>query len=91
MLFDRLHQPYRFGLIKGAEEVIEAAIAAGAIGCVISGSGPTMIAFTEEDPLLQENIGAAMADAFAAVDVCAQIRMVGVDNQGVRLMDEAAI
>ncbi|MEG1536838.1 MAG: homoserine kinase, partial [Clostridiales bacterium] len=51
MLFDRLHQPYRFGLIKGAEEVIEAAIAAGAIGCVISGSGPTMIAFTEEDPL----------------------------------------
>ncbi|MCR4962280.1 MAG: homoserine kinase [Firmicutes bacterium] len=85
MLFDRLHQPYRFTLIKGAEDVVEAAIAAGAIGCVISGSGPTMIAFTEDDPILMENIGYAMQEAFAAADVTAQIRKVEMDNQGVRL------
>ncbi len=85
MLFDRLHQPYRFTLIKGAQEVVEAAIAAGAIGCVISGSGPTMIAFTENDPVLMENIGGAMQEAFAAADVTAQIRTVAMDNQGVRL------
>ncbi len=87
MLFDRLHQPYRFTLIKGAEEVIEAAIAAGAIGCVISGSGPTMISFTEDDLMLQDNIGAAMREAFAAADVQAEIRMTCMDNLGVRLAE----
>ena len=85
MLFDRLHQPHRFALIKGAEDVIEAAIAAGAVGCVISGSGPTMIALAEADDILNENIGAAMTDAFAAHDVNAQIITVSIDNQGVRL------
>ena len=38
-MHDRLHEPYRWGLIKGGEEV-KAAIDAGAWGCAISGAGP---------------------------------------------------
>lgn len=82
MLSDRLHQPYRFSLIKGAEDVIEAAIAAGAIGCVISGSGPSMISFTENDDILKNNISAAMSEAFADNGVEAKIIVVGMDNAG---------
>jgi homoserine kinase len=82
MLSDRLHQPYRFSLIKGAEDVVEAAIAAGAIVCVISGSGPTMISFTEDDAILQDNIAAAMSEAFAANGVETCIISAGTDNQG---------
>ena len=44
-LADRLHQPYRKTLIKGYDEVREAAKAAGAYGSCISGAGPTMLAF----------------------------------------------
>ncbi len=86
MLTDRLHQPYRFTLIRGAEDVVEAAIAAGAIGCVISGSGPTMISFTEDDALLTDNIAAAMSEAFADHGVEAKIIIVGVDNDGTQVV-----
>jgi homoserine kinase len=87
MLSDKLHQPYRFGLIKGAEDVVDAAIAAGALGCVISGSGPTMISFTEDDDLLQDNIAAAMSEAFANHDVSAKILTMTTDNQGATKTD----
>ena len=43
-MHDRIHEPYRWGLIQGGREVREAALAAGAWGCVISGAGPTLLA-----------------------------------------------
>lgn len=46
---DRLHQPYRFGLIPGAEAAISAALAAGAFGAALSGAGPSVIAFVNQD------------------------------------------
>jgi len=88
MLNDRLHQPYRFPLIKGAEDVVEAAIAAGAIGCVISGSGPTMISFTEDEEILRDNITSAMGEAFANNGVKTKIITVGIDNQGTIVIDD---
>lgn len=42
---DRLHQPYRQPLVKGMEELIQAACAAGASGAALSGAGPSLIAF----------------------------------------------
>ncbi len=87
MLTDRLHQPYRFSLIRGAEDVVEAAIAAGAIGCVISGSGPTMISFTEDDDILRDNIAAAMNEAFMQHEVKAEIICLDMDNQGTVVVD----
>jgi homoserine kinase len=46
---DRLHQPYRYGLIPGAEEAISGALEAGAYGAALSGAGPSVIAFVEKD------------------------------------------
>lgn len=43
-MHDRIHEPYRWGLIQGGREVREAALGAGAWGCVISGAGPTLLA-----------------------------------------------
>lgn len=82
MLADRLHQPYRFTLIPGAAAVIEAATAAGALGCAISGSGPTMIAFYQGDKSAGRAIGTAMKRVFAAHKVEAWIMRVGLDNLG---------
>lgn len=44
-LTDRLHQPYRLGLIRGAGAVVDSAREAGAWGTVVSGAGPTLLAF----------------------------------------------
>lgn len=41
---DRLHQPYRFPLIRGAEEAIGASKAAGAAAVCLSGAGSTLLA-----------------------------------------------
>jgi len=50
---DRLHQPYRLRLFPWMERARAAALAAGALGCVLSGAGPSMLAATlrEADPL----------------------------------------
>lgn len=48
-LGDRLHQPYRKQLIPDYDRVVECAEKAGALGCCLSGAGPTMIAFLDRD------------------------------------------
>ena len=60
-LQDKLHVPYRIKLIPAGEEVLKAALAAGADGATISGSGSTLIAFvrTAEQPVMD-----AMLQAF---------------------------
>ncbi len=42
---DRIHQPYRLGLIPGAQAALDAAYEAGALGAALSGAGPSLIAF----------------------------------------------
>jgi len=58
---DRVHQPYRLGLIPGAENALQAALNAGALGAVLSGAGPSVIAFHAEK---DAGISAAMQLAF---------------------------
>lgn len=59
---DRLHQPFRLPLIPGAADALKAACQAGAAAAVLSGAGPSLIAFSKDDPA---PAGAAMARAFA--------------------------
>lgn len=44
---DRLHQPYRFGLIPDGERVIEEIGKTGALGAYISGAGPSIVALVD--------------------------------------------
>lgn len=44
---DRLHQPYRIGLIQGGAEVMEVCYALGAYACFISGAGSTIMAIVD--------------------------------------------
>ncbi len=43
-LDDRLHQPYRLRLFPWMPGVVDAAREAGALGCVLSGAGPSLLA-----------------------------------------------
>ena len=62
---DRLVEPARAGLIPGFQQVKDAALAAGALGCSISGSGPSVFAFSGSDRGASR-VAAAMCDAFRA-------------------------
>jgi homoserine kinase len=53
---DRIHQPYRSQLYPHFSPLCESAIAHGAIGCCISGAGPSIVAFSIDRP---EKIAAA--------------------------------
>ena len=46
---DRLHQPYRFPLIPGAEPVFYTAYSLGAYAVCISGAGPSILAIIDKD------------------------------------------
>lgn len=48
-LGDMLHQPYRKMLISDYDEIVDFAERNGALGCCLSGAGPTMIAFLDRD------------------------------------------
>lgn len=85
MLKDKVHQQYRFDHIKGAGEVAGAAINAGALGCVLSGSGPSMVAFTlGEEKLVAE----AMKEAFRKNGVDSRAIILTVDTEGANIFSD---
>lgn len=46
---DKIHQPYRLGLIKDGDSVFRLSYELGSLGTYISGAGPTIIALIESD------------------------------------------
>lgn len=79
-LQDRLHQPYRQALIQGYEGVRAAAMAAGALGMVISGAGPTLLALVKT--ARAADVVAAMKQAWQQEGISAQVRSLAIDTQG---------
>ncbi|MFZ5622848.1 MAG: homoserine kinase [Gemmatimonadota bacterium] len=83
---DRIAEPVRGPLLKGFREAKAAALAAGAFGCSISGSGPT--AFALADAATAEPVGRAMAAAYAVLGIACRVRVAEVDEQGARVVEE---
>jgi len=83
-LDDRLHQPYREPLIPGMKAVFAAASEAGALGSVISGAGPCLIAFAQDNA---SAIGEAMVRAFAEHAVKAKYLLLQVDTAGTQVIE----
>ncbi len=46
---DKLHQPYRLGLISGAESVFDLSYEIGSLATYISGAGPTIMSIIRKD------------------------------------------
>jgi len=84
-LEDVLIEPQRAGLIPGFAEVKAAALAGGALGCSISGAGPSVFAWCEEGTARAVADGMTAAFARHALDATAHVAPVGVD--GARILD----
>jgi homoserine kinase len=78
-LDDRLHQPYRLRLFPWMPAVAEAARAAGALGCVLSGAGPSVLAAVSGDA---DAVAHSMQGALAAAGVRGRAWAFAVDSEG---------
>lgn len=76
---DQVHHPYRGPLIGPVDEVIDAALGAGAISAFISGSGSTLAAFVDADG---EAVAAAMCARLKAAGIAASADVVGPRSAG---------
>jgi homoserine kinase len=78
-LDDRLHQPYRLRLFPWMSAVADAARTAGALGCVLSGAGPSLLAAVTGDA---EAVAHSMEGALAAAGVRGKAWAFAVDTEG---------
>ncbi len=85
-LVDVIIEPVRSILIPEFNEVKQAALDAGALGCSISGSGPSMFALSR-DADTAEQIGAAMQQAFLAVGITSEAYVSEINQEGPKVLD----
>ena len=80
---DRLQQPYRLGLIKGAEQVFDLSYELGAYAAYISGAGSTLMAIVDEKITdFEDKARSALHDmGFGAW----RIKTLEIDNDGAQL------
>jgi homoserine kinase len=87
-LDDRLHQPYRRKLFPWMPAVTDAARAAGALGCVLSGAGPSLLALVAGDAEAS-TVATAMEKTLTAAGVTGTARSLNVDTSGVVVVEAA--
>jgi homoserine kinase len=84
-LQDVIIEPQRAVLIPGFNAVKQGALQNGALGCSISGAGPTIFAWCEEQDA--QNIRDAMVGAFAAHQLASDAWISTLDPAGARVID----
>ncbi len=81
---DVIIEPQRFSLIPGFKDVQRAAMSAGALGCSISGAGPTIFAWAEIQHA--EAVRGAMSAAFFEHELQSDSWISNMENYGARVV-----
>lgn len=84
-LVDVIIEPVRSILIPEFNEAKLAALDNGALGCSISGSGPSMFALSRDLETAQK-VGAAMQQAFLAVGITSEAYISQINQQGPKVI-----
>lgn len=82
-LEDHIVEPIRSILIPGFDEVKKVAVEAGALGSGISGSGPSIFAFSKGNNTAK-NIGEAMKKVYDKIGIAYEIHVSKINMDGVR-------
>ena len=81
---DRLHQPFRMGLLPFAADVLAATREAGALASCWSGAGSTMLAVVTEE--VAEQTAAAARSVLQDHSEAGEVRVVDADRRGLRVL-----
>lgn len=84
---DRLHQPHRAAKIPGMQKILQHACDQGALGAALSGAGPTLIAFVDQNSPDKEKLEQFMIRSFHEASVSASTMWLVPDAQGARVME----
>ena len=84
-LRDHMVEPQRKTLITGFDDVQRAALERGALGCSISGAGPSVFALCDSGYLAQ-SVGQAMQAAFRDHRVDSQLYVSPINQRGVEIL-----
>lgn len=86
-LQDKIAEPIRSAFIPGFEQVRNESVKAGALGCGISGSGPTMFALST-DHAKATKVGEIMQLEFLKNNLKSEVYVSKVNQEGARILDE---
>lgn len=84
LMDDRLHQPYRKGLIREFDIIVNEAERAGAAAVCLSGAGPTMLAIADETKA--NAVAAAMKAVLSPIDPGCKTVVAAPENRGCQLL-----
>ncbi len=86
-MVDVIIEPVRAILIPEFNEVKQAAIDSGALGCSISGAGPSMFALSKSEAEAIQ-IGGAMKSVFQKADIDAVVHVSSINYQGPAVLEK---
>ena len=86
-LQDVIVEPYRAKLIPGFEQVKQAALSHGALGCGIAGSGPSVFALCRGQSVA-EKVGWAMQAVYEKAKIGYDLYISGVNRQGPHILTD---
>jgi homoserine kinase len=88
-LRDLIVEPHRAALVPGFSDVQDAAMEAGALGCSLSGAGPTLFAWCEGSAEAKA-VRDAMVDVFGQHDVSPEAWISPIPSEGARVVTSAS-
>lgn len=80
-MHDVIVEPVRSILIPGFNDAKSAALNAGALGCGISGSGPSIFALSKTEKIA-EKVGASMQEIFNGLSIGSEVYVSKINNSG---------
>ncbi len=85
-LVDHIIEPIRSILIPGFDDVKVNSLAAGALGCGISGSGPSIFAFSKGEDIAQE-VALAMKNVYQNIGIDYEVHVSKINSQGIKILN----
>jgi homoserine kinase len=83
---DVIVEPIRAILIPGFEDVKQAALSAGALGCGISGSGPSIFALSTSEGIAHK-VGGEMQKVLNSIHIGSEVYISKINNSGPQILD----
>jgi homoserine kinase len=87
-MHDVIAEPIRSFLIPEYDRIKKAAMDSGALGCSISGSGPSVFALSENSEIAAK-VGKAMEDIFTAAEIGSKLYISQVNMQGMKVLESS--
>lgn len=83
---DVIVEPIRSILIPGFDDIKAAALETGALGCGISGSGPSIFSLSP-DKETAEKVGEKMFEVFHRLDIMSEVYISGINDEGPKILE----